>query len=134
MEPRTWAAIVRMTSDHVSLPWASLKDDMRENLSSCEAQRLIEAFLSPSARAQATHELASYGAEAIPVLRSIFDGKATNQFGVSYCKLGMPIDCALVVVALLGNIAAPLEEFIRCHLVAGHPYAESALAAIRRQA
>lgn len=104
---------------------------MRDDLSESEAQRLIEALLSPAERARATHELATYGANAVPVLRSIFDGTAKNQFGVSYCKLGIPIDCALVIVSLLGQVAAPLEEFVRQQLTADHPYAENALLALR---
>jgi hypothetical protein len=103
---------------------------MRGDLSESEAQRLIEAFLNPAERALATHELAAYGANSVPVLRSVFDGSAKNKFGVSYCKLGMPIDCALVVVSLLGQTAAPLKEFVQQQLAAGHPYAENALLAL----
>ncbi|AYN96962.1 hypothetical protein EAW52_25040 [Pseudomonas sp. LTJR-52] len=104
---------------------------MHTDLTEPEAQRLIEAFLSHVERASATHELAAYGVSAIPMLRAIFDGTARNQFGVSYCKLGMPIDCALVAVSLLGQVAAPLEEYVRQQLAAGHPYAENALSALK---
>ena len=105
---------------------------MPNDLSESEAQRLIAAFLNPADRSKATHGLASHGGNAVAVLRSIFDGTAKNQFGVSYSSLGMPIDCALVVISLLGPVAAPLEEFVCQQLRVGHPYAEDALKALKR--
>lgn len=93
---------------------------------------VCRAFMNPGERAQATHELANHGANAIPILRAILSGEAKNEFGVPFRCLGMPVDCALVVIQLLGAEGHPLEDFVRMELNAGHPYAEGALRAINR--
>lgn len=64
------------------------------------------------------------------LLRSLFDGTATNKSGIPYRQLGIPIDCALVAVAYLGPIAKPLEPYLREEVRSGHPYASSALAVL----
>lgn len=89
-----------------------------------------EAFLTPSKRGWATNELASYGEDAVPLLRAILDGSAVNGNGVPYRRLGMPFDCALVTVRMLGHTASSLRELIQEEVVAGHPYAEDALRAL----
>ncbi len=61
---------------------------------------LFERFLSPAERHIATHNLASLGTDALPILESLFSGSAKNQFGVPYSQIGT-IDCALIVVGLL---------------------------------
>jgi hypothetical protein len=70
-----------------------------------DSDKFIQAFLSPKDRAQATHDLARRGQEAVPILRSILDGTAKNEFRVPYRDLGMPVDCALVTIKLLGAVA-----------------------------
>jgi hypothetical protein len=95
------------------------------------AARFCRAFLSPRERSYATHELAALGAAAIEPLRSILNGDAKNEFGISYRRLGMPVDCALVTIGMLGPLASPLEALVRAELAAGHPYAEHSLSAIR---
>lgn len=96
------------------------------------AAHFCVAFLDPSERALATHELASHGTAALPVLRSILDGSARNESGAAYRKLGMPLDCALVTAGILGKIALPLEDLVRAEAAAGHPYAEEALLAMTK--
>ncbi len=64
------------------------------------------------------------------MLQSILDGTAKNEFGVPYRDMGMPIDCALVTIKLLGVVAKPLEPLVRRELDAGHHYAADALTAI----
>src|SRR5581483_5480661 len=93
-------------------------------------EKFLRAFLSPKDRARATHELASHSREALPLLRGILDGTEKNDWEVPYRQLGMPVDCALVTVRLLGATAKPLEELVRRELSAGQPYAADALAAI----
>lgn len=93
----------------------------------------LEAFQSPRDRAQATHELARHGVDALPLLRAILDGEAKNEWGVAYRRLGMPVDCALVTISMLGALAKPLEYLVRQELAAGHPYATDALSAILGQ-
>jgi hypothetical protein len=95
-----------------------------------DADKFVRAFLSPKDRAEATHELASHKQEALPVLQSILDGTAKNEFRVPYRDLGMPVDCALVTIKLLGTVAKPLESLVRREPAAGHPYAADALSAI----
>jgi hypothetical protein len=89
-----------------------------------------EAFLTPRERAKATHELASYGEAALPLLRAILDGSAINENGVPYRRLGMPIDCALVTIRMLGKIAFSLQDLVQAEIKAGHPYAHDALTAL----
>ena len=65
----------------------------------------------------------------MPILESLFSGQAKNRWGVAYAKLGC-IDCGLVTAQLLGNLAKPLEPWLREYLRAGHPYAAQALGAL----
>lgn len=91
---------------------------------------VLECFLLPGERAEATAELAERGAAALPVLVALFDGSARNSHGVPYRDLGMPLSCGLVVARRLGAIAQPLEPFICAELRAGHHYAAAALGAL----
>jgi hypothetical protein len=91
---------------------------------------VFERFLVPSDRAQATHELAARGALAVPLLQALFSGQATNQNGVAYPQLGMPLDCGLVAASHLGQLARPLEPYLREELIKGHPYAAQALGSL----
>lgn len=91
---------------------------------------IFESFLQPGERGYATHKLANLGIDAIPILELLFSGEAKNRWGVSYSKLGTPLDCGLVTVQLLGAIAKPLEPFIRAYLQSGYLYAAPALGAI----
>ncbi|WP_158755697.1 hypothetical protein [Dyella sp. S184] len=91
---------------------------------------IFEQFLSPAGRAAATSELASRGALALPVLVSLFDGSARNNYGIPYRQVGVPLDCGLVAARSLGVAARPLEPFLRNELRAGHPYAAGALGAL----
>ncbi|RBO81859.1 hypothetical protein [Marinomonas aquiplantarum] len=86
-----------------------------------------ERFLKPADRAKAVCELESLGEDAIPILRTILDGTAKNKFQVSYNKLGMPVECSLVVIQRLGKAAKDLEPFVEQWLERGHPYAQEAL-------
>jgi hypothetical protein len=70
------------------------------------------------------------GVDAVPILKSLFNGEAKNRWGVSYSQLGMPLDCGLVTIKLLGTLAKPLEPFVRDCLHSKHIYAVEALRAI----
>jgi hypothetical protein len=94
------------------------------------SEQIFESFLQPGERANATYRLAALGVDAIPILESLFSGAAKNRWGVSYSKLGMPLDCGLVTIKLLGPLAKPLEPFVRECLHSGHIYAAEALRAI----
>jgi hypothetical protein len=94
------------------------------------ADHFCRAFLRASDRSRATHELAARGSEAVPILRSILNGEAKNEWGIAYRRLGMPVDCSLVTIKRLGAVASPLEDLVRAEIAAGHPYAEDALRAI----
>ena len=91
---------------------------------------LSERFLDPGDRAKAVCELEELGYEAIPILEAILNGSAKNKFGVSYNKLGMPVECSLVVIQRLGKIAKGLEPFVEHWSEQGHTYAQDALSAI----
>jgi len=94
------------------------------------SEQIFESFLQPGERASATHKFADIGVDAIPILKSLFNGEAKNRWGVSYAKLGTPLDCGLVAIKLLGTLAKPLEPFVRDCLHSGHIYAAEALRAI----
>lgn len=53
-----------------------------------------------------------------------------RAFGVEAMELGMPVDCALVTVKMLGPTASSLRELVQAEVGAGHPYAEAALRAL----
>ncbi len=92
----------------------------------CETH-YFECFLQPSERYKATRELAQLGTEALPILESLFSGEALNQFNTPYNRLGTPLECSLVVVKMLGEVAAPFESVVRGYASKGHLYAISAL-------
>lgn len=72
----------------------------------------FERFLSPVERITATHDLAALGEHAIPVLESLFDGTAKNEFGIPYRKIGA-LSFGFIVVGILGPLANSLEVYIR---------------------
>jgi len=91
---------------------------------------IFERFLDPGQRSVATKELADQGKDALPVLESLFDGTAKNQWGIPYRQLGTPVDCALVAATRLGPTAIPLEPYLRAEVLRGHSYAVEALVAL----
>ncbi len=92
------------------------------------ARLLIEQFLEPSRRAEATHRLAALGTPAIPAIASVLDGSARNQFGISLRAVSAEAArCALVSARYLGLVAAPLEPLLRAEL-------SSELASLRTEA
>ncbi|WP_038292455.1 hypothetical protein [Zooshikella ganghwensis] len=82
----------------------------------------FELFLSPSERPFATHELSKLKEEAVPILESLFNGAAKNEFGKSYRDIGA-IGCGFVTVKLLGSVAKPLEEYVLEGIEIDNPYA-----------
>jgi len=107
-------------------------DDTVETLAigNLNGEFFCEQFLDPASRSRATGDLARFGAEAVPVLAAFFRGETSNRFGVPYYRLGQSVDCALVVVTMLGPTARPLEPYVVVELRHGHPYAPSALGAL----
>lgn len=97
--------------------------NLLNSMSPTLSEQIFAAFLKPGERASATYKLASLGVDAIPILKSLFSGEAKNRWGVSYSKLGMPLDCGLLTIKLLGPLAKPLEPFIREYLHFGYIYA-----------
>jgi hypothetical protein len=81
-------------------------------MSSIEQMNYYDRFLSPAERHIATHELASLEKKALPILESLFNGSAKNEFGVPYNKIGAT-SCGYVTIKLLGAIAKPLEVYVR---------------------
>ncbi len=62
------------------------------------------------------------------MLQSLFSGEAKNRFGVPYARLGVAVNCGLVVTQLLGPIAKPLEHHLARILDDGNGvYAAAAL-------
>ncbi len=92
-------------------------------------EEAFESFLHPTRRSIATHELASRGADAIPMLESLFTGEARNAFGRSYREIGA-LECGLVTARLLGPLAKPLENHLRSALRVNPRYASAALGAL----
>ena len=90
-----------------------------------------ERFLNSRDRVNAVRELQDLGSEAVQILEPIFSGEAKNKFDVPYNKLGMPIECSLVVIKLLGSTAKGLESYVRHWADQGHPYALEALDEIK---
>jgi hypothetical protein len=81
------------------------------------ARLLIDQFLDPSRRGEATHRLAALGTPAVPVIASVLDGSARNQFGISLRSVSAEVArCALVSARHLGQAAAPLEPLLRAEL------------------
>jgi hypothetical protein len=72
-------------------------------------------------------ELLALGSDAIPILDSLLTGTATNEFGVPYRNLGLPLRCVLEVAIRLGTIARPLEPLLREELRRGDFVAAQAL-------
>ena len=85
----------------------------------------FEKFLSSAERLGATYELASLGKDALPILESLFDGSAKNKFGVPYSQIGVT-SCGYLTCELLGNVARPLEYYIRLGIEEDECYAISA--------
>ena len=77
---------------------------------------IFEDFLDVKKRHQSTHDFASKGYEAIPILEDFFIGKAKNQYGIPYLDLGQPLYCSLVVCGMLGRKAVTLLKYIEQHL------------------
>ena len=94
------------------------------------AYDVFERLTSALARGNATEEIAARGEAALPMLRALFDGSATNAHGIAYRNLGPPLDCAIVAAGRLGSLARPLEPFLRDELRRGHRYAPDALGAL----
>jgi hypothetical protein len=90
----------------------------------------FERFLSSSERFSATHDLASSGDQAIPILESLFNGSATNKYGVSYSKIGA-MDCGFITIKLLGSIAKPLESYVKKGIEGDYAYAIDAAGFLR---
>lgn len=91
-------------------------------MSQCESTDYFERFLSPKDRAIATNELAKTGEPALEILEALFDGSAKNRFGVSYKDIGA-LGCGFVTAKMLGELAKPLEVFIRDGIESDHVYA-----------
>ncbi len=87
-----------------------------------ESLSYFERFLSPSERGKATNDLARLGSDAIPILFSLFSGEAKNKFGVAYRSVGA-LGCGYVTAKLLGELAKPLEPYIRAGIDDGDAYA-----------
>ncbi len=73
----------------------------------------LERFTQPSKRFKATHDLATLEEEAFPILHSLFSGEAINQQRIAYNRIGIVVDCALVVIGLLGEKAHRFEEVLQ---------------------
>lgn len=88
---------------------------------------LFDRLQSPATMIEAEIELLALGADAIPVLESLFSGAARNQFGVPYRQLGLPLRCAIEVASRLGVAARPLEPYLRAEVGRGGSAAAMAL-------
>ena len=86
------------------------------------ATNFFERFLTQSERGSATHDLASLGEQALPILETLFNGSAKNKFDIPYSKIGA-LGCGYVTVSLLKDIAKPLEQYVRKGIEDNHPYA-----------
>lgn len=75
-------------------------------------------------------ELLRRRAAAIPILETLFNGQATNDLGIPYRQLGLPLRCALEVARRLGPVAKPLEALLRRELNDGHFVAAMALGSL----
>lgn len=68
---------------------------------------------------EAEIELIALGEDAIPILETLFNGEARNDEGVPYRNFGLPLRCAMEVVARMGATAKPLERFLRLEVAKG---------------
>ncbi|MBO1748136.1 hypothetical protein [Stenotrophomonas indicatrix] len=65
---------------------------------------------------EAEMELIALGEGAIPILETLFNGEARNEYGIPYRNLGLPLQCAMEVVKRLGPTAKPLEHYLRAEV------------------
>ena len=65
---------------------------------------------------EAEMELIALGEGAIPILETLFNGEARNEYGIPYRNLGLPLECAMEVVKRLGPTAKPLEHYLRAEV------------------
>ena len=91
---------------------------------------ILDRFTSPTTMMDAEQELLALGSRAVPILESVLKGEATNDCGVPYRKLGLPLRCVLEVAKRLGSVARPLEALLRIELHGGHFVAAQALGAL----
>lgn len=77
------------------------------------ANDVFDRFGDPSTMIKAEMELIGLGRKAVPILESLFNGEARNEYGVPYRQLGLPLRCAMEVVVRMGPIAKPLEPYLR---------------------
>lgn len=75
-------------------------------------------------------ELINMGLEAVPILSSVLSGEMTNEQGIPYRQLGLPLTCTLEVAIRLGPIARPLESLLRSELRCGRPRGATALGSL----
>ena len=92
----------------------------------------FELFLRPDSAGflESEQRLIRKGKDAIADLEAFFSGKAHNEFGVPYRRLGKAMRCALETVRRLGPIAKPLEPYLRAELEAGDFVAAMALGSL----
>jgi len=88
-----------------------------------------EKFLSQEHRGYATNDLAKKGAEALRVLEALFDGSAVNDSGVPYSETAA-CRCGYVTARMLGEVAKPLEKYIRLGIEMDDTYAIEAAGAL----
>ena len=91
---------------------------------------IFERFTNTSTMIDAEKELIALGEEAIPILETLFNGSAKNQFGVPYRKLGLPMTCALETVCRIGQYSKPLESYLCEELKNGNHTAAMALSSL----
>jgi hypothetical protein len=91
---------------------------------------VFERSLSSKDRPGIAQEIASRGEAALPLLQALFDGTATNRYGIAYRLLGPPLDCAIHAAGELGPLSRPLEPFLRDAVRNGNAYAPAALGAL----
>ncbi|HEL5039616.1 hypothetical protein ACNJRW_04275 [Stenotrophomonas maltophilia] len=65
---------------------------------------------------EAEMELIALGEGAIPILETLFNGEARNDYGIPYRNLGLPLECAMETVSRLGPTAKPLEHYLRAEV------------------
>lgn len=70
----------------------------------------LNDFLNPVKRVYASHDLASLGIDAIPVISSVLDGTAQNKFGISYRTFDEVLRCVIVSARIIGPKALLLKD------------------------